>query len=354
MWPGSIRWTRLTVVTMILFPLSMVTNGQTADAVPPDRSGPPGADAPPAEPQGLWPSPKLMNLMLLHWADEFSHQYELTSAQRTLVRDAVVKRWSPFFKENNSAIRPLVNEFIEMRLELEPPDLKTVQAWAKRAMPLFEQVREQINLGTADLREILNPNQRAKFERQVLELEVGLQAAEKRLTQLQRGDFDVRELPELWEPNAAERRKRRQERRRRMDNAGKTLEPGVTDWKVGPTIINKVDQEETDQIALELKAWEAYTEGFIRVYHLDEGQRSAVLSFLSELKQRAMAHRDTRREDIAKLEQRIDRFAGGDAELTELKEQLTELYGPIDEMFKELKHRIKQVPTAEQSRRAKE
>ena len=103
-----------------------------------------------------------------------------------------------------------------------------------------------------------------------------------------------------------------------------------------------------DQIALEVVAWERYVEEFIRIYGLDEGQRTAVLSCLSELKQRAIAHRDKRRDDIATLELRISNFTGSDEELAGLKEQLTELYGPIDDMFQELKARIEQIPTARQ------
>jgi hypothetical protein len=73
-----------------------------------------------------------------------------------------------------------------------------------------------------------------------------------------------------------------------------------------------------------------------------------VLSVLSELKERALSHRDRHRDEIAKLEARIASFGGSEEELPELKGQLTELYGPIDDMFKELKLRIESVLTAEQ------
>jgi hypothetical protein len=141
---------------------------------------------------------------------------------------------------------------------------------------------------------------------------------------------------EVWQPTTSQRRARRAERQRgRGAQGAKTAQAAP-------------EPQETDQIALELTAWEQYVEEFIRIYHLDEGQRTATLSVLAELKERAIAHRDLRRDDIARLEHRIATFTGSEEELGELKKQLTELYGPIDDMFAELKRRIEQIPTAQQ------
>ncbi|UCC32492.1 MAG: hypothetical protein JSU86_09455 [Phycisphaerales bacterium] len=288
---------------------------------------------PPTAPEGLWPSKKLMNLMLTRWADRISRKYELEESQRAKVRKAVVERWGTFLNENRSTIQPLVNEFVEMRMGLEPPTKEQVQAWAQRVAPAFEKFREQVDQGTSEFREILDPLQKAKFELEVLQVGVGVQVAEQKLKQWQKGEF---EKYELWEPTGPDRRQRRAERRRRrMEQARKTAE-------IAP------QSEETDQIALELKTWERYVREFIRIYKLDEGQRTAVLSVLSELKERALAHRDRHREDIAKLERHIETFTGSKEELADLKRQLTELYGPIDDLFKELRHRAESIPTAEQ------
>jgi small-conductance mechanosensitive channel len=81
------------------------------------------------------------------------------------------------------------------------------------------------------------------------------------------------------------------------------------------------------------------------MFNLDEGQRTAAVSCLSDLKQRAIAHRDRRREDIARLEYRIEHKTATDVPLDDLKKQLSELYGPIDDMFKELQTRLDQIPT---------
>lgn len=114
------------------------------------------------------------------------------------------------------------------------------------------------------------------------------------------------------------------------------------------------EAEVSDQVVVELGRWDKYVEEFIRIYDLDEGQRTAALSCLSELKQRAIDHRDRHREEIAALEHRIHNNTGTDEELAEIKQELTRLYGPIDDTFSELKRRIELIPTTEQRARVAE
>lgn len=253
--------------------------------------------------------------------------------RRTKVEEVVVKRWSSFFNENRAQIQPLANEFIELRMELKPPPKDRVQDWAKRAMPVFERFRSQINDSSAEIRELLEPLDRAKFDLEAMAFAAGMTLAEHKLKKWESGEFDAREF---WMPTPAERRKMREERRRQRAA------------RKGKTIVEEPEQVEEDQIALELAAWDKYVEEFLRLYDIDEAQRTTALSCLSELKQRATAHRDLRREDIAKLEKRIKNHTGSKEDLAEIKKQLSELYGPIDDMFKELKGRLAHIPTAEQ------
>jgi len=274
----------------------------------------------------LWPSPKLTELMLVRWADRTCDLYEMDEAQRAKARAVVTKRWGKFFNENRSAIAPLLNEFLEMRMDLEPPAKERVQDWAHRARPTFESFRKEVDRGTEEFRGLLTPAQQTKFDVQSLQLEIGMNIAGQRLKEWQAGKIDI---DDIWRPLGKEGR------RGRAEEAKKTAEEAT-------------EAAESDQIAIELSAWDKYVETFIQVYALDEGQRAAVRSCLTEVKQRALAHRDRRRADIAALEQRITTYSGSDTERAELEKQLTELYGPIDELFKELKRRIEQVPTEAQ------
>jgi len=271
--------------------------------------------------------------MLLRWAEETCAEYDLDDPQRAKVRDDLVEQWSGFLTENRSVLQPLANEFIEMRMTLEPPSKERVHAWAERALPVFEKTRDQIRESHDEFRKVMRPMQRAKFEVDALQMSAGLAIAEQKLKEWKQGEFDK---DVFWEPLPAERRARREERRRRRTGPD-------------PTAVAESPKTPVDQIAVELDSWEKYVADFVQLFHLDEGQRTAALSCLSELKERAIAHRERRRDEIARLEYRIqNNTATLEAPLDDLKKQLRELYGPIDDMFKELQTRLEQIPTAEQ------
>jgi len=281
-------------------------------------------------PEGLWPSPKLLKAMLTRWVEESGEKYDLDPDQRKELRGKVVEQWENFLSDNRSDIQPLVNEFIEMRMELEPPPKDHVEEWAKRAYPLFEKGRDQIHQSHNAFRKVLRPEQWAQFELDALKMNAGMGIAEQKLKQWQQGEF---EKDDFWEPLPAERRARREERRKRAADEEKATQAA---------------EEAKDPIAVEVGRWEKCVAEFNERFHLDEGQRTTSASCLSELKQRALAHRDKYRTDIAELEHRIESFDGAEPTLTELKKQLTALYGPVDEMFKELQSRLDQLPTTEQ------
>lgn len=299
--------------------------------------------SPPAAPvvqEGIWPSPKLMQLMLARWAEEVSDTYKLDDEQRLRVREGITQRWGTFLNERRSTIQPLINEFIELRMELEPPDKERVQAWAERALPVLDQFREQVREGSGEFRKVLKPMQRAKFELDALQFGVGLRVAEYKLKQWQGGEF---EPEDFWEPvRRSERQENWQKRRQDREQHRQRIEQEASAESTGATA------DSSDQIALEMDAWEKHVAEFIERFRLDEGQQSAARSFLSELKGRALAHRDRRRDDILKLEERIAQPTNGEAEVEEIKKKLVELYGPIDDLFQELQKRLESLPTAPQ------
>lgn len=294
---------------------------------------------------GMWPSPKLMNLMLARWADQIGEEYELEPEQRAMVREQVSERWSSFLEENRDDIEPLVTEFLELRMELTPPAKDSVQSWAQRAMPVYDQFRKQVTGTNGDLRQVLTPKQRIKFEIDAMQFAVGMQFAEGRLNQWKSGDFDPKDF---WEPPPSareDRTKRWEQRRARRQEQRRLREQRETEAKaLAPP---------EDQIEVEMDLWDKYAADFIERYALDEGQKTTVQSLLTEMKERATAHRDRRRAEILQLESRIQ--AGGDAkEQEDVKKQLVELYGPIDEMFAELQRRMQAVLTREQIARDEE
>lgn len=292
-----------------------------------------------SRPGGMWPTPKLMNLMLRRWADQIGEEYELEPEQRTKVQEQVSTRWSTFLQENRDSIEPLVTEFLELRMEMSPPDKESVQQWAQRAMPIYEQFRKQVAGTNSDLRQVLTPKQRIKFEIDAMQFAVGLQYAESELSKWKSGEFDPKDF---WEPPPSareDRTKRWDERRARRQEQRRLREEREAEAKaLAPP---------EDQIAVEMGLWDKYVAEFIARYGLDAGQQTTVQSLLTEMKERATAHRDRNSAEILQLEARIQ--AGGNApQQEEVKKKLIELYGPIDEMFAELQRRMQAVPTKEQ------
>ncbi len=332
----SVFGVMLTLVIQLALPSA---EAQDRPKPPVETDTPAETDNPPDLTEGLWPSPKLMRLMLARWAEEASLQYGLDDAQRLKVREAAVHRWSRFLDENREVLQPLANEFVEMRMDLEPPPNERVRNWAKRAGPAFGRIKKQLDEEAEEFRQVLRPMQRAKFEVDALQMKVALSYAEGRIKKWQSGEF---KSDEFWEPLRRDRQARRAERtERNRKEPNEALDREET--REGETGV-----EDGDQIAIELDAWDAFVDEFIRTYVLDPGQRTTIASCLSELKRRALAHRDRNREEIDKLEERIASNSGTPEELADINKRLVELYGPIDDMFAELKSRIEQVPTADQ------
>ncbi len=285
---------------------------------------------------GLWPTPRLMELMLRRWADEVSHQHSLDEAQRRKVSDAVSRRWGSFFAENSSTIEPLFNEFLEMRLGVEPPDKKRMQAWAQRAAPLMNKVRGRVEGAIAEFRDILEPHQRMAFEVKARAFSDRLDDAESWLGRFEKGEFDEADMQKLWRAPGAGR----------WGPSGRGRGEGEEPDRAPRGSVR--EESDDDQITAEIRRWRVFVEEFVKTYDLDDGQRTTARSLLTEMQQRAIAHRDTRRGEIAKLEKRIAGFNGADKQLQELRKQLASLYGPIDEMFAELQARIERIPNEAQ------
>lgn len=318
--------------------MSLATFGQTP--LPPAPQ-PSGEDATVAaqHPEGLWPSEKLLGLLLARVADRMTERREMSDQLRREIRDAFVDRWSRFLNDNRAKLQPLGNEFLEMRLGLTPPDKKRVQDWAARTAPVFDAIKQQVRESREAVGSALDPVQRAKFAVESMAMEVGLQFAEMKLAQYESGRFDD---VDFWQPHGMDREARREIR----ENRRKKRRAVVAE-------IRK-NQPPVDQIEVELSAWEQFTADFIRIYDLDDAQRNAGLSCLSELTQRAEAHRNRYREEIERLERQIASRAADGPELAEIKEKLVSLYGPIDDMFAELKSRLGTIPTSAQRARVAE
>lgn len=281
----------------------------------------PQADTTPA---GLWPTERMVEAFVRRWALEAADLYDLSQAQHQQVEARMLRRWPKFLKQNRRELQPLVNEYFEARLGLEPPPRQEVQTWASRALLMLEKVQEQIEAGNEEIRPLLSAAQQMKFQAQVLEMRAGMEVYRQRLSRWKEGRFEKREW---WDP-PPRRRKR------------PITQPAVAELAPQPP----------DQIAAELQVWDRYVAGFIARHKLDEGQQNAALSILKEIKERALVHRDGHRAEVVQLERKI--AAGKTKDAPTVARELQRLYGPIDEMFRELEERLEKIPTETQRRAA--
>ena len=277
---------------------------------------------------GFWPTPKMMESLLLRWADEIATQYDLNDDQSKRIQEVILSRWPKFLNDRRSILQPLINEHFELRLALEPPDPSEVQDWAERALSLFDEVQAQFEETRLQLRDHLDPVQQARFDLDAMKMGVGLEVFKAKLKAWRRGEFKEHEW---WDPTPRVRRSR---------GAGKEKPSASKESETfAPTQAKmKIDEE--------FLRWNLYVAEFIEQFHLDDAQSEAARSILRECKQRALDHHDRYR---ARLEQ-LEKDLAGDKQPTEQQQQeMLALYEPIDAIFTELKTRLEQIPTTTQS-----
>lgn len=291
----------------------------------PAQSGPdqPSAQDEPA-PEGLWPTERMIESMIRRWALEAAQTYELDDAQYRQVEARMLERGTRFLRESRRELQPLVNEFFEARLAVEPPSPQQVRGWASRALPMFERIQAQIEATNDDIRPLLTPAQKVRFEAEVLKMKMGLAGMHQQIAQWKEGRFAVRDW---WDPPLKR-------------TPRPTTQP----------VLARDGIEVPDQITMELDAWDQYVARFIETRQLDEAQRAAALSFLDEVKERARAHHDRHRDELFDLEHRIASPQGEQA--ANVADELERLYGPIDTLFRELEERLNRLPTQTQQRAA--
>ena len=283
-------------------------------------------DAPlPADPavveeplEGFWPTERMTDMTLKRWASDAAERHQLDETQHAALEEMLLARWPRFLKENRRQLQPVINRFIESRMDPDPPEEGAVQNWAKQALPLYNQGRTLIGELNDEFRKILRPEQLEKFEGDVQRMSQFMGRFGERLTRWEKGEFEENEF--------TGRDSRRWRRGRNREARREAAEPA-------------------DQILAELNKWDRYLEDFILRFQLDETQRVAARSIRKELGERALAHRERHMDEILALERRM-KTPGAKEE--EVAEGLKELYGPIDQLFGEFEQRLDRLPTEAQ------
>jgi hypothetical protein len=207
-----------------------------------------------------------------------------------------------------------------------------VARWAARALPVWERIEKELSASDRELREILTEEQRVRFDEDRRRMWRSLENWRSTLSQWKRGKFD----PDDWPGRRREREARAEPP---DDPAERQAQPAS----------RPVDQTEVDA---ELQAWARFVQDFCDYYELDEAQRGAAFSILREMQERAEAYHARHRVNLERLERMIEGELPAEPE--EIEREIQELYGPVDELFRELQRRLDPIPTPGQIRMAEQ
>lgn len=266
---------------------------------------------------GFWPSDRMLEYFVKRASRDLGQEYELTDEQLGQTEAQMLSRWPKWIKKNQQTIQPLFNEMIEMRLNPDPPDAAAVADWAKRALPIFDEFRSEIEKGNDDFRSVLTPRQQAKFDTQRLVFAMGLDVTEKRLKRWQQGKV---EPTEVWDAPGQDQRRKRRATEMAQDEGG----------------------------ARPIDRWQAYVDQFILRYQLDKNQAESARSILAEIKTRAQKHLDTVADQLTAINQRMN-GATKDTRAA-LNKQREKLEKPVEDLFDELQRRLEALLTSAQRR----
>lgn len=259
--------------------------------------------------------------VLARWADDLALRYDLDEDAARQLEHELSQGWRTFIQENRSVLQPLLNEYVEARLAINPPDPEVVRAWAERAGPVFAKIENQLHQTRRDLRSRLDPVGLGMLDVRSIEANVMLKTLEAKLDAWKQGRFEPHEW---WDGTTRSRQE-----------AARRAEPHAS------TASSKVNT----RIDTEMLRWDHFLRQFVQRYLLDDTQTQAANSIARECKQRALEHRDRYRARLATLEKNV-----GDATqyTVEQKAEFKAMYGPIDTLFAEMKTRLEKIPTTEQ------
>ena len=284
---------------------------------PADEPGPPAA--------GFWPTPRMIDLFLERGADDIARRYELSDEQYDALLTDMQKRWPAFMEKHRATLQPLISEVFEMRLAGETPSPEKAAEWARRAIPILEEARRNMDEGSAAFSKVLNAEQRNRLQREMTEFNVGYTFIMTRAKAWRDGQFNAGE----WPPDRGPRRREADRDRRAAQRDRRRTPPAATQ----------------PLAATPQSAWRRYVERFASTYELDDSQRKAAESILKDMERRA----EPLLKDYDSLLTKLEKAVGDDREQAMKKRR--SLDADLERRFDELKRRLNALLTAAQRTR---
>lgn len=329
---------------------------------------------------GIMLSPSVMEKLLDRIAEKMASDLQFDEAQaeesRRIFKENVLK----FIKQNQREMTQLTNEFLEMRLDGNPPTPEAVADWSKRAMPMLERTKEIVGNVSEQMRPIMNDEQQVKMEASLAAFEVGTNFVGRRLQNWSDGGFDV--ATDWWKSPGVQ--KLDSQRARELESAVRQaresklaalrgeqsptlaqveietpMEPVVpVSSTETPTPANPVQpQTLTPKVTIRSAPaapkdeWTVYTENYISRYKLNADQQQKAMTHLGNAqsqRENFLRGKGRQMEDI----ERTFKAAKTPEEVKAADEQYQKLMKPVERMFDNLKEKLDGLPTREQRKNA--
>ncbi|MBI5865616.1 MAG: hypothetical protein HZB38_14130 [Planctomycetes bacterium] len=313
---------------------------------------------------GLVLTPAVMDKLLDRFSERMSTYLRLDEAQADETRRVFKEGVLRFLKENQGDLNKLANDFLEKRLDVEPPTPDQVAEWADRALPMFSKGRELVTQITDGMRPYLDDEQQARMDATIAAVDVGSELLNKRLNKWSQGGFDV--ATEWYRSPGAQRLDRErartletamtQARSERLAALNGEPPPGgaeMTVTPVGTTPAAPARVKAEAAPAQPKDEWEQYVDAFIARYALDSSQQQKAHLFLDDARRQRdnfLRGKGTQMEETEKA----FKTASTPELVKAAEERYQQLMLPVERMFDRLKERLDGLPTREQRRNAAE
>lgn len=263
---------------------------------------------------GIWPTDKMIENFIHRGTLELSEKYNLREDQRQYLEQSSRARWPQFLAENRDKLQPLINGYFERQTSPTPPTPEEMQEWATNAREVLGAFQDEMHEQQMDFREILEPEQKQTFDKEMAQFQIGMQAVDARFKNWEDGYFH---------PNDIHWKAPTQAMKAQVEAMPKPTPPGDG------------GEEGQEASAPPIDMWFAYFKSFDEKYDLDDGQYNRGLAIYMDYQKRASGHRTRKQSDYARLERVPPESRDAD-----WQHKMDELNAPLDEMFKEFNERL--------------
>ena len=145
---------------------------------------------------GFWPTPKMVELILMKGVDAITKEYGLDETQRAALKKDFLTRYPELLNRHRGTLQPMLSEIIELELADQKPTAEQVAGWARRFDPVLTDARKALRGTYEQMGPVLRPDQKRRWDSDYAKIWVGVGLVEAQVTRWKQGMFK----PDDWPP----------------------------------------------------------------------------------------------------------------------------------------------------------